>query len=114
MYLEIFGAVLILIGVMLFFAETRKWPLGLVASVFLLIFSFWVMFDGIQMQVGHITNVSTNSTTDGNSTSVIELKNMTYTYQEIPALPFITLSNLLALPTTLLSLYLFYFYAVQR
>jgi len=125
MLLEILGFFGIFFIIAFYFAEQKKPHIGIITSLFLIVFGLLVMADGIQMKTGEtniITGLDTgiedmNGTSDllGNTTTYYEnaLTNTTitrnetktYTYADIPAIPYIDISQVFGMIISLFGMY---------
>lgn len=138
MLLEVAGFVGVVIVFLFYFAEQRKPIAGVFASLMLMVSSFWVLSDGLQMRSGEVVSVATlqnltgtnsgsmdgTSTLDGNTTdySESEAVNMTgmtnitgtetlqYSYADVPITPYAETSWFLGIMLLLFSLYTLFHY----
>lgn len=127
MILELLIFISAIILALFFFAESGKPLLGFVGSVLLLILSFWIFSDGIQMQTQKletITQTGTNleagtETIDGNATTIAKTITLnstessitSYAYADLPATPYIAIPQLLGTLFFLVALFSMFYYA---
>lgn len=142
MLLEVIGFMGAFIVLLFYFAEQKKPVLGLAGSITLMVLSFWILSDGIQIRSGELVTETTASLDngsivgasvgtaelDGNTTTYSEdltsgsnlsssgttNKSLTYVYSAVPATPYTGTSPFLGLMLLLLSVYgLLYYVAVM-
>lgn len=134
MLLEVIGFVGAVIVLLFFFAEQRKPFLGFSASIMLMVLSFWILADGIQVRSGELKTIANLENMTGNSTAqtngvntvvagiitaytatttedVESLTNITgtetlqYAYTDVPVTPFAETHQFIGLMLLLISLY---------
>lgn len=107
-YFEIIGFYSILLLVLFAFTEaTKKYPIGIIASVLMCVLGLWLITDGIQIKISETINTTTNTTTnitDNNSIS-INTGTETWNYQNIPDTPYMPIQNVVGVVLVLLSIY---------
>lgn len=120
---------------MLFFAEfSKRKEVAFMAGLFMIILSFWILADGLQIRTGEAI-VTNETTTENIATSISELADtnetnttstsittgthttnatataaltstVTYNYADIPATPYFAYSDLIGLICLLMGIYI--------
>ena len=140
MLLELVAGYVCIIVILLAFAEYKnKFVLGIFASTLLFILGGWMLTDGIQMQTGQVINITetANETTLGASELTGTRDNVTgdysedanfsqtgskfsssaetvsYTYEDLPDNPIISVTSTSSLLCFLFGLYFLFHYAIN-
>jgi hypothetical protein len=102
-YFEIIGFYSIFLLVLFAFTEaTKKYPIGIVASVLMCVLGLWLLTDGIQIKTSETINTTANTTL---TNLTVDTGTVTWNYQDIPETPYMPIQNVIGFVLVSLSLY---------